>query len=240
MRLDLRVAERFGITRNKAQASIAAGCVSVNGKAATKPSLAVTNADKIELTENTATHYVSRSALKLKGLLEGQGISLKGLSVVDVGASTGGFTQVALENGARKVWAVDVGSGQLDPRVSADPRVTNLENTDIRKAHITQKADCAVADVSFIGLEKILPDILRLCKPGALLLLLYKPQFQVGPKQVGKGGVVRDMVAVKSGLEKFRAELESARCRVDACVESGLPGESGNREWFFVAKAPKK
>jgi 23S rRNA (cytidine1920-2'-O)/16S rRNA (cytidine1409-2'-O)-methyltransferase len=238
MRLDLAVAARFGITRNKARQSIEAGHVRVNGKPCAKPSADVTDSDRVELDENPATKYVSRAALKLKGLLEAEKLSFSGLAVLDVGASTGGFTQVALESGARKVWAVDVGSGQLDPRVAADPRVVNLEKTDVREAHITEKAQAVVADVSFVALDKLLPDVLRLAQPAAPLALLYKPQFQVGRAHVGKNGVVRDEGAIRKGLESFRKTLETSGCRVRSVRESCLPGETGNREWFFLAEAP--
>lgn len=191
-----------------------------------------------ELEAAPAHPWVGRGALKLLRALETWPVTVRGRVVLDLGASTGGFAEVCLAKGARRVYAVDVGRGQLHPRLARDPRVLSFEATDARDLTpdlIPEPPELIVADVSFIGLAKALPAALALAAPGADLVALVKPQFEVGPERVGKGGVVADEAArleAVSGVEQFLAErgwtvLETA--------ESPIAGGDGNRERFLSA-----
>jgi 23S rRNA (cytidine1920-2'-O)/16S rRNA (cytidine1409-2'-O)-methyltransferase len=169
-------------------------------------------------------------------------VPVAGATVLDVGASTGGFTEVALSRGAAKVYAVDVGRGQLHASLARDPRVVNLEATDARdltSALIPQPIDVVVTDVSFIGLAKALPAALRLVRPDGALVALVKPQFEVGPERVGKGGLVRDEPARRDALEGVVRFLEAAGWQVLATAESPVAGGDGNREWLLWARKEK-
>ena len=178
-------------SRAKARAAIEAGGVVVDGRTLAKASELVDEAAAIEA---VAAHpYVGRGALKLSHALGLWPVLVEGRTVLDVGASTGGFTEVSLERGAARVYAVDVGRGQLHPKLAGDPRVVGLEGVDARNltaAMIPVAPDLIVTDVSFIGLAKVLPAALRLATFGADLIALVKPQFEVGPDNVGKGGLV--------------------------------------------------
>ena len=161
--------------------------------------------------------------------------------MLDVGASTGGFTEVCLARGAARVWAVDVGRGQLHPRLAADPRVTSLEGVDVRaldRSLIPEPPGLVVCDVSFIGLAKALPAALALAAPGAALVLLVKPQFEVGPDRVGKGGVVKDPTARAAALAAVRTFLEGEGWCVQASAESPVAGGDGNVEFLLWAQGP--
>jgi 23S rRNA (cytidine1920-2'-O)/16S rRNA (cytidine1409-2'-O)-methyltransferase len=163
--------------------------------------------------------------------------------VLDVGASTGGFTEVALARGAARVYAVDVGRGQLHPTLMADPRVVGLEATDARDltaALVPHPVDLIVADVSFIGLAKALPAPLSLASAGADLVALVKPQFEVGPARVGKGGLVTDPAARQEAVDGVAAFLEACGWDVQAAIESPVTGGDGNRETLLWARRPKK
>jgi 23S rRNA (cytidine1920-2'-O)/16S rRNA (cytidine1409-2'-O)-methyltransferase len=179
--------------------------------------------------------------LKLAHALAHWRISPRDRVVLDIGASTGGFTQVCLAGGASRAYAVDVGRGQLHPQVADDPRVINLEGLDARKldaASVPEPPDLIVCDASFIGLEKALPAALALAAPGADLIALVKPQFQVGPGRVGKGGVVRDAAARQEAQDGVKAFLEAAGWRVDDVIDSPIEGSDGNREYLLHARAP--
>jgi 23S rRNA (cytidine1920-2'-O)/16S rRNA (cytidine1409-2'-O)-methyltransferase len=161
---------------------------------------------------------------------------------LDVGASTGGFTEVALSRGASRVYAVDVGRGQLHPKLAADPRVVNLEATDARDlspARVADPVDLVVTDVSFIGLAKALPAALALARPGGELVALVKPQFEVGPGRVGKGGLVKDEAARTEALEGVKRFLAAAGWTVLACADSPIAGGDGNREFLLWARKEK-
>lgn len=236
-RLDILLVERGLIeSRARARAAIEAGGVMVDGRTAAKAG---------ELVEETAgivaepAHpWVSRAALKLVHALETWPIAVEGRIVLDVGASTGGFTEVCLSRAAAKVFAVDVGRGQLHARLRDDPRVANLEATDARTLGpdlIPGPVDLIVCDASFIGLGKVLPAALDLAAPGADLIALVKPQFEVGPGRVGKGGIVRDPDAQLEALEGAKAWVESRSWRVHGTADSPILGGDGNREFLLWA-----
>jgi len=239
-RLDLLLVERGLIeSRARARAAIEAGRVAVDGRTAVKAG---------ELVEETAgiaaepAHpWVSRAALKLAHALEIWPVALEGRVVLDVGASTGGFTEVCLARGAASVFAVDVGRDQLHARLRADPRVVNLEATDARSLCpelIPSPVDLVVCDASFIGLGKVLGAALDLAAPEADLVALVKPQFEVGPRRVGKGGIVRDPDAQAEALEGAKAFVENRGWRVRATAESPILGGDGNREFLLWARRP--
>ncbi len=237
-RLDTLLVER-GLfdSRAKARAAIEAGGVTVGGRAASKPSEL---ADPDAVIEARAAHpFVGRGALKLDHALTLWPIPVEGRVVLDLGASTGGFTEVCLRRGAAKVYAVDVGRGQLHPSLGADPRVIVLEGTDARaldRALIPEPVELIVCDLSFIGLAKALPTALALAAPGADLVCLVKPQFEVGPAKVGKGGVVKDAAARAGALAQVSAFLEGSGWPVRASADSPITGGDGNREYLAWAQ----
>ena len=239
-RLDILLVERGLIeSRARARAAIEAGRVVVDGRVAAKPG---------ELVEETAAlqaepehRWVSRAALKLAHALELWPVIVEGRNVLDVGASTGGFTEVCLARGAAKVFAVDVGRGQLHARLRADPRIVDLQATDARsldRTLIPDRVDLIVCDTSFIGLEKVLPAALDLAQPGADLVALVKPQFEVGPGRVGKGGIVRDAAAQAEALEAAKAFVDGRGWRVQGAADSPILGGDGNREFLLWASRP--
>lgn len=233
----LLVARGVFESRAKARAAIEAGGVSANGRAVLKASeLVETDA---EITAEPAHRWVGRGALKLAHALELWGLSPSGLTVLDIGASTGGFTEVCLEAGAARVFAVDVGRGQLHPRLSVDPRVVNLEATDARDLTadvIAGPVDWIVSDVSFIGLAKALPAALALAGEGSVLVCLVKPQFEAGPAAVGKGGMVKDATARQAALDGVSNWLETTGWAVQASADSPIVGGDGNHEYLLWAK----
>jgi 23S rRNA (cytidine1920-2'-O)/16S rRNA (cytidine1409-2'-O)-methyltransferase len=239
-RIDVLLVDR-GLfeSRSKAQAAIEAGGVFVGGQAVAKPSDAV---DEDAVIEATPAHpWVGRGALKLAHALAHWLISPADKIVLDIGASTGGFTQVCLAGGAEQVYAVDVGKGQLHAKVAEDPRVINLEGLDARHleaAHFEEAPELIVCDASFIGLDKALPAALKLAAPGADLIALVKPQFEVGPARVGKGGVVKDEAARQDALDGVSRFLEQAGWRVVGSIDSPVEGSDGNREYLLHARAP--
>lgn len=182
---------------------------------------------------------MGRGALKLAGALELWPVEVAGRVIVDVGASTGGFTEVCLSRGAARVYAVDVGRGQLHPKLAGDPRVVSLEATDARdltQALIPEPVDLIVTDVSFIGLAKAMPAALALARAGADLVALVKPQFEVGPERVGKGGLVKDGAAQAEALEGVERFLEASGWTVQASADSPIAGGDGNREFLLWAQ----
>jgi 23S rRNA (cytidine1920-2'-O)/16S rRNA (cytidine1409-2'-O)-methyltransferase len=241
-RIDVLLVDR-GLfeSRSKAQAAIEAGGVLVDGQTVSKPSETVGEQAVIEATP--AHPWVGRGALKLSHALAHWLISPADKIVLDIGASTGGFTQVCLAGGAEQVYAVDVGRGQLHSKVAEDPRVINLEGLDARHleaSHFDEAPELIVCDASFIGLEKALPAALRLAAPGADLIALVKPQFQVGPARVGKGGVVKDEAARQDALEGVSRFLQDAGWRVIGSIDSPVEGSDGNREYLLHARAPSE
>jgi 23S rRNA (cytidine1920-2'-O)/16S rRNA (cytidine1409-2'-O)-methyltransferase len=190
--------------------------------------------------EATAAHpWVGRGALKLEHALTAWPIAVEGRVVLDVGASTGGFTEVCLAAGARRVFAVDVGRGQMHPSLIDEPRVIVLEGVDVRRltaVQVPESPQLVVCDVSFIGLAKALPAALALAATGADLVALVKPQFEVGRERVGKGGLVKDAVARVEALDAVKGFLEAAGWRVKETTDSPIEGGDGNREYLLWAR----
>lgn len=238
-RLDQQLAAK-GLTPSRARArdSILRGHVTVNGVKALRPSLDVGEDDELALTD-PAARYVSRAALKLIAALDHFGFDPAGRFAVDIGASTGGFTQVLIERGARHVVAVDVGHGQLDAGLAADPHVTSLEGVnarDLTPDMVGAPIEALVSDVSFISQKLALPPALALCAPGAFAVVLAKPQFEVGPAHIGKGGLVRDTAiaaAAVAGLADWLASQPG--WRVVGTLPSPIRGGDGNHETLIGA-----
>lgn len=226
-------------TRSRARDAILRGAVSVDGVPAAKPGQEVAGSAAIAV-DDPARAYVARSALKLKHALDRFGLSPAGLMALDIGASTGGFTQLLLERGAAHVVAVDVGSGQLAAPLRRDPRVTLIEGLnarDLSPAHLPFAPRFLVADVSFISLRLALPPALALAAPGATLVALVKPQFEAGPAHVDRGGLVREEVVRQAVVRGFRAWLEGEQgWIVLGAAESPLPGGDGNVEYLVAAR----
>lgn len=225
-------------SRSRAQAAIEAGLVKADGRVVSKPSEKV--ADDAVLEAEEAHRFVGRAALKLDHALTLWPIAVEGRTVLDVGASTGGFTEVCLERGAAHVWSVDVGQGQLHRRIAADPRVTNLEKTDARDLTpdlIPDAPDLIVCDASFIGLSKVLPVALALAAPDADLVTLVKPQFEMETRaDVGRGGVVKDDEARQAALARVADWITSRGWTVRATAKSPITGGDGNIEYLLWAK----
>ncbi len=227
-------------SRERARALILAGQVEVNGRAADKAGSPVAAEDEVTL--KTADHpYVSRGALKLVHALDVFAIDPGGAVALDIGASTGGFTDVLLRRGATRVYAIDVGYGQLAWSLRQDPRVVVLERENIRHldpARIPERATLAVADVSFISLTLVLPKIVELLAPGSTLVALVKPQFEVGRKEVGKGGVVREPEKRQAAVDKVTAFARAAGLRDRGVTESPILGPAGNVEFLVHFETP--
>lgn len=243
MRLDLYLSETRSISRNRARFLIEEGLVKVAGILAKKPAFEIDDESPqtVEVAEDPRTSYVARSAVKLERFLAAEGVRLEGIECLDVGSSTGGFVQVLFANGASKVVAVDVGSDQLHPTLRKDPRIEIRENTDVRDFKPGRGYDFVTADLSFIPLEKVLPDIVRLASPNARLALLFKPQFEVGKENLTKKSyVARNKKSVDAAMAKFRSVARGLGLEELAFRESELPGEAGNREYFFLLKNSKK
>jgi len=224
-------------SRAKAKAAIEAGRVTADGKRVERPSDLI--ADAAVVAAEAAHPWVGRGALKLDHALDLWPVPVQGRVVLDVGASTGGFTEVCLTRGAARVYAVDVGRGQLHARVAADPRVVSLESVDVRaldRARAPEPCGLVVCDVSFIGLAKALPAALALAADGADLVALVKPQFEVGRAHIGKGGLVRDEAARKAALDGVAAFLQSAGWAVQATAESPVTGGEGAVEYLLWAR----
>jgi len=192
-RLDVFLTERQDVkSRESAKRAICSGFVTVNGSIVKKPSFLVEGHEDIAITQDE--EFVGRGGLKLKKAIECFGIHLAGCVCMDIGASTGGFSDCMLQNGAKKVYAVDVGTGQLDAKLLADSRVINMEKTDVRDLELTDFRDVSFvsADVSFISVHLILPIIANLIEPCGVCVVLIKPQFEAGRAHIGKGGIVKD------------------------------------------------
>lgn len=237
-RLDVELVSRgLAPTRTQAREAIEAGKVSVDGVVASKPGQLVSDGSRIDA--EAAHPWVSRGGLKLDHGLKTFGIDPSGQHCLDLGASTGGFTDVLLTRGARRVVAVDVGTGQLHPRLRADPRVVSLESTDARNldaAMVIEPPTLIVCDASFIGLAKLLSRPLSLAAPRATLVALFKPQFEVGRDNIGKGGIVSDAAAVAAARAELERWLEAVDWPVHNWTESPIAGGDGNREALFTAR----
>jgi 23S rRNA (cytidine1920-2'-O)/16S rRNA (cytidine1409-2'-O)-methyltransferase len=237
MRLDLLLVQRELVsTRSKAQDLIKRGAVRVRGAPALKAGQEVAADEALEVLETG--RYVARSALKLKAALDAFGLDPSGLTCLDAGASTGGFTEVLLERGAARVFAADVGRDQLHPTLRANPKVVSLESTDARSltaAMFPSPIEAIVCDVSFISLLKVLPAILPLAQGRAWLAALIKPQFEGGRAAVGKGGIVKDEAAKDKAIQAVLTYIEQAGWTVRGTVRSPILGQDGNEETLVGA-----
>lgn len=239
MRLDRWLHERgLAESRSRAQALVAAGAVRVGGVVAAKPSMPVPDGAEVRV-DAGALPWVGRGALKLLAALDAFGLVPAG-EALDLGASTGGFTEVLLARGAARVHAIDVGHGQMHPRLAADPRVVLREGVNARAIPpgLVPPVDWITADLSFIPLALVLPAVLPLARPGAHLVALVKPQFEAGPGAVGKGGLVTDPAAHARAVAAVRGVLEAAGWAVLGVIDSPISGGDGNREFLLAARAP--
>jgi 23S rRNA (cytidine1920-2'-O)/16S rRNA (cytidine1409-2'-O)-methyltransferase len=240
MRLDQMVVEKgLAPTRSRAADLIRLGAVSIGGLAVLKPGALVAPDAPLEVNPE-ASPYVSRGGLKLAAALDAFGLDPAGRVGLDIGACTGGFTDVLLARGATVVFAVDVGHDQLHAKLRADPRVVVLEATDARclgPELITEPVTAIVADVSFISLTQVLPAALRLAAPGAWLVALVKPQFEAGREAVGKGGIVREAKDRAKAAARVRSFIENQPgWTVVGEIASPIPGGSGNQEGLIGAR----
>ncbi len=242
MRADqLLVASCLAASRTAAQRLIAAGRVRWDGAPVAKPSQELPSAHHLEIIPDPADRYVSRGGLKLAGALAATGIAVDGQVCLDVGQSTGGFTDCLLQAGAARVVGVDVGHRQLHPRLAGDPRVVAIEGVNGRALSAADLGEALpasgfaliVADVSFISLTLVLPQLPALLAANAQLLLLVKPQFEVGPGALGKGGIVRDSALYAEVESKLRRSAADLDLSVRAWFDSPILGGDGNHEFFI-------
>ena len=236
-RLDLLLVERgLADSREKARALILAGQVLVEGQPAGKAGHAVARESQIEVLRGLP--YVSRAGKKLEAALDRFSISVAGKTCLDVGSSTGGFTDCLLQRGAERVYAVDVGAGQLDWRLRNDPRVVVREGINARYLKIEdlgEPVDVAACDVSFISVTLILPPVSAVLKPEGEMVVLVKPQFEVGRGQVGKGGIVRDPALHEAACARVEGAVRQLGFR-SSLMESPITGAEGNREFLLYAR----
>lgn len=238
-RLDREILQRgLAETREKAQALIMAGAVVVDGQKAAKAGQLVSPGSSIEVTAKL--RFASRGGLKLEAALQNFHIDVSGLVVADFGSSTGGFTDCLLQAGAARAHAIDVGTGQLDWKLRNDPRVVVHEGVNARyleQADLGEPVDLAVCDVSFISATLILPAMIRVLKsePGTGLIVLVKPQFEVGKGQVGKGGIVRDPAQHEAACARLRACVEALGFKTQI-MESPITGAEGNKEFLLYGR----
>jgi 23S rRNA (cytidine1920-2'-O)/16S rRNA (cytidine1409-2'-O)-methyltransferase len=238
-RLDLILVEKGWVkSRPRARAVIMAGRVLVNDQPVDKPGYAVAQSDKIEL-KGRDIAYVSRGGLKLEAALQNLALDVGGKVCLDVGASTGGFTDCLLQHGAERVYAVDVGYGQLAWEIRQNERVIVFERTNVRHMsgnEIPEPVDLVTIDVSFISLKIVVPAVLQFMKPEAAILALIKPQFEVGKGQVGKGGVVREPQIHRQVIKALSAFFRTLQLAHPPVFASPLLGPKGNREFFILLK----
>jgi len=236
-RIDSLLVERGLVeSRAKAQALIMAGEVVVAGNPVTKPGSLVKEEETITLIEPPP--FVSRGGVKLDYALEQFQIDVSSLVVADIGASTGGFTDCLLQRGASRVYAIDVGYGQLDYRLRQDSRVVVIERVNARyPITLPEKIDLATMDLSFISVEKVIPSVARLLKDNGCLLLLFKPQFEAKRQEVGKGGVIKQPTVHARVLGRFIAWITENSFRLEGLVASPILGASGNKEFFLLLRS---
>jgi 23S rRNA (cytidine1920-2'-O)/16S rRNA (cytidine1409-2'-O)-methyltransferase len=232
-RLDKALVERGIVTtRSQAESYIKLGRVQVNGKPASKPGDLVGPEDKISLT--SSEQYVSRAGLKLASVAKKLNLNFDDKVVLDVGSSTGGFTDYALQHGARKVVAVDVGSKQLHPSLHGNPKIELHEQTDVRNFHTNDQFDVVVIDVSFISLREILPAVSKLVSKQTQVIAMVKPQFEAGKTEVSKGIIKNDTVR-RNTLKDFEGWVQNVYVILDK-ADSEVAGAKGNRERFYLLR----
>ncbi len=238
-RVDKLVMEKgLAETREKARRLVLAGEVLVDEAPVDKPGVMVRADAKLRL-RRPSKSFVGRGGEKLQGALDAFGLDASGLSVLDVGASTGGFTDCLLQRGARSVTALDVGKGQLDWKLYSDPRVRVIEGVNARYVapkDFPEPFDLATLDLSFISLRKVLPAIVPLVKPEGRLLMLVKPQFELSPADIERGGLVRDETKHAEAVASVRAAAEALSLRIEGVVPSPIRGAAGNQEYFLLAR----
>lgn len=239
-RLDVALVERGLVdTRARAKAVIMAGTVYVAGERVDKAGALVKDDAEIVLKGETLK-YVSRGGFKLEAALDAFGVDAAGKTAVDVGSSTGGFTDCLLQRGASKVYAIDAGRGQLDWKLRNDPRVVSMEKFNARYLKPEdiggEPVGIVVIDVSFISLTKIIPPAAGVLAPGGVLVALIKPQFEVGKGEVGKGGIVRDEAKRKEVVDKITAFASGLGLEVRGVIESPITGADGNVEYLICAE----
>jgi 23S rRNA (cytidine1920-2'-O)/16S rRNA (cytidine1409-2'-O)-methyltransferase len=237
-RLDIFLVERgFFSSREQAQRAIMAGEVRVGDMIVDKSSVKIQPDAAVSI--ETPSRYVSRGGLKLEGALRYFGISVTGLIALDLGASTGGFTDCLLQQGARKVHAIDVGHGQLAWKIRSDARVIVREKLNARflnRVDVPEPIDLCVVDVSFISLTLVLPNAFELVTPNGVILALIKPQFELQASDVGRGGIVRDPILHKKAQDKIRDFVLNAGYAVVGIVASEITGTDGNQEFFICVR----
>jgi len=238
-RIDVELVSRgFYKTREKAKVAILKGFVKVNNVEIIKPSFCILPEDLVE-TSLEVISYVSRGGLKIEKALDYFNIDVSEKRVLDIGASTGGFTQCVLKRGAKQVYAVDVGHGQLDDELKNDSRVINMEGTDIRTLNCDKTEgsfDFATVDVSFISLEKVLPNISNLLNSGAILMCLVKPQFEVGKMNLSKRGIVTEVKIREACIRQIICTAEMLEFSSLGFIESPIKGKEGNVEYLLCLK----
>jgi 23S rRNA (cytidine1920-2'-O)/16S rRNA (cytidine1409-2'-O)-methyltransferase len=241
-RLDVLLVERaLAESRQKAQAMILAGEVSVDGNKVEKAGLNVAETSRVEV-RSRLQKYVSRGGFKLEGALEDFRVSPRGRICLDVGSSTGGFTDCLLQQGAARVYAVDVNTDQLAWKLHEDPRVIRIKKNarELAQRDVAESVDLVVADVSFISVKKVLPGARACARVDADLLILIKPQFELEREDVGKGGIVRDPELHQKAIASVRRAAESLGLTILGIVPSRLPGAEGNQEYFLHARKVAK
>jgi 23S rRNA (cytidine1920-2'-O)/16S rRNA (cytidine1409-2'-O)-methyltransferase len=238
-RLDKLLVEKGIVqSRERARALILTGRVTVEGRTIDKPGTQIEMEARLQL-QGEDQPYVSRGGIKLEGALHAFEIDPKGMVVMDVGASTGGFTDCVLQGGARKVYAVDVGYGLLAWKLQKDPRVVNLERRNIRylkREEVKDEMDLILIDTSFISIEKFLSHLLHFLKKGGSIIGLIKPQFEVGKGEVGKGGVVRESALHQKVIERIEEFSRGLGLSVLGVTESSILGPKGNKEFFIYLR----
>lgn len=243
VRIDSLLTEReFTESRNSAKALIMAGVVFVNGKRIDKAGALVNPSAEITIKGNPCP-YVSRGGLKLEGVLDEFKLSVKDKIAVDIGASTGGFTDCLLQRGVKKVYAIDTGYGQLHWKLRNDNRVINLEKINARyltEDIIPEKADLITIDVSFISIKKIIPSSLKLIKENGIVIALIKPQFEIGKGMVDKGGVIKSLEKHKIVLKDIVDFISQLEVDILGLTISKIKGQQGNVEFFILLKNSQK
>jgi 23S rRNA (cytidine1920-2'-O)/16S rRNA (cytidine1409-2'-O)-methyltransferase len=237
-RLDVLLVERgLADSRQKAQAMILAGEIEVDGKKAEKAGVNITESAQIKV-RSRIQKYVSRGGFKLEGALQDFRLEVQGRVCVDVGSSTGGFTDCLLQHGAARVYAVDVNTEQLAWKLHEDPRVVRIEKNakELTRRDIAENADLVVIDVSFISVRKVLPGAVGCARDGADLIILVKPQFELERENVGKGGIVRDAKLHERAVASVRNAAENLGLQILAVAPSRLTGAEGNQEYFLHAR----
>lgn len=235
MRLDVKLSQLYDISRQKAQDALKQKRVLINGKIVSKSSTEINDNDVIEMV-SLNKEFVSRAGYKLEEIIEKYQVDISGLNCIDIGASTGGFTDCLLQRNARSVTAVDVGTMQLHPSLRDDPRVVVMENTNARYLNVEQFEnlfDVLVIDVSFISIRLLIDNLIELVKVQGKLFILVKPQFEVGEKYLNKHGIVSDEKQVTRILNEFRVLFKQMNISIVDCLKTSVIGREGNQEYIF-------